>query len=131
MEEVKHLGEVKGGVQEEPKVLKVKKPRSEKQIEAFKKAKENRLKNIEINNNEKKRLLEEKILSKAISIKKKQIKKQFKSYDLDSVSDDETPIEDIKEKQRAITPPPVRPIQHIQTPIKVNPVEIKKSFTFL
>ena len=38
--------------------------------------------------------LEEKLISKAISIKKKQIKKQVI---LDEISDDETPIEKVKE----------------------------------
>ena len=108
VKEVKDLAEIKE---------KVKKPRSQKQIEAFEKAKQNRLKSIEIKKLESKKLLEDKILSKAISIKKKQIRKQFKNYNLDSISDDETPIEEIKEKHRAMTPPPIRPVQHISNPI--------------
>jgi hypothetical protein len=44
---------------------------------------------------ENKKQLEEKIVKKAVSIKKKQIKKELA---LDEISDDETPIEEIKQK---------------------------------
>ena len=100
---------------EEPEPLaKVKKPRSEKQIEAFKRAQAKRDENRLISKENTKKVLEEKILQKAISIKKKQIKKMKV---LDDVSDDETPIEEIKQIQRSMTPPPQRPIQQIQQPI--------------
>jgi ribosomal protein S7 len=115
---------------EEPKPLaeKVKKPRTEKQIEAFKKAQENRAKNILLKKEQGKKALEEKILQKALSIKKKQINKQYDLSVLDQISDDETPMEEIKQKHRAVTPPPVRPLPPtIQTPIQ----QTKKSFTFL
>jgi len=112
----------------EAAVVKVKKPRSEKQIEAFKKAKENRAKNILLKKEQGKKEFEEKILQKAISIKKKQINKQYDLAVLDQISDDETPIEEIKQKHRDITPPPVRPLPPtIQTPIQ----QIRKTFTFL
>lgn len=116
MEEVKPLAEII-----------TKKPRSEKQIEAFKKARENRMSKIEINNTEKKRLLEEKILSKALSIKKKQIKKEYvKGYDLDSISDDETPIEEIKKHIGGTTTPFIRamtPIKNrMELPVSIRPV---------
>ena len=48
-----------------------------------------------------KKALEEKVLAKAVSIKKKQIKKQVV---LDEISDDETPIEKIKEIAKKIKP---------------------------
>jgi len=107
---------------------KVKRPRTEKQIEAFKKAQENRAKNILLKKEQGKKALEEKILQKALSIKKKQINKQYDLAVLDQISDDETPIEEIKQKHRDITPPPVRSLpQTIQTPIQ----QTKKTFTFL
>jgi ribosomal protein S7 len=112
------------------KVEKVKKPRTEKQIEAFKKAQENRAKNILLKKEVGKKEFEEKILQKAISIKKKQINKQYDLTVLDQISDDETPIEEIKQKHRAVTPPPVRPLpQTIQTPIQSQ--DFKKTYTFL
>jgi 23S rRNA-/tRNA-specific pseudouridylate synthase len=112
---------------------KVKKPRTEKQIEAFKKAQENRAKNILLKKEAGKKALEEKILKKALSIKKKQINKQYDLAVLDQISDDETPMEEIKQKHRDITPPPVRPLpQTIQTPIQhQNGYGTKKTFTFL
>jgi hypothetical protein len=69
-----------------------------------------------------KKELEEKILSKAISIKKKQLKKSV----LDEISDDDTPMEEIKaivktKKSKPIPipkPPPAPPQQIIQTPLK-------------
>lgn len=94
------------------------KPRSEKQIEAFKKAQAKRDENRAKQKEDSKKVLEEKILQKAVSIKKKQIK-QMKV--LDNVSDDDTPIEEIKQIQRAMTPPPQRPIQQIQQPIIRKP----------
>ena len=104
---------------EESKPLaKVKKPRSEKQIEAFKKAQAKRDENRAKQKEDSKKVLEEKILQKAVSIKKKQIK-QMKV--LDNVSDDDTPIEEIKQIQRAMTPPTQRPIQQIQQPINRKP----------
>jgi len=82
-------------------ILKAKKPRTQKQQEAFEKAKAirdaNALKRKEEQKkkeDEERRIAEEKIVKKAIAIKKKQIKKQAV---LDEVSDDETPIEKIKE----------------------------------
>ena len=75
---------------------------TEKQLEGMKKGreklqqkhKENKEKKI-LEEEEKKKELESKIVNKAISIKKKQIKKQIA---LDEISDDETPIEEIKQK---------------------------------
>ena len=50
--------------------------------------------------------LEEKVVAKAISIKKKQIKKQSA---LDEISDDDTPIEVVKEKAKTASVKPVAP----------------------
>jgi len=114
--------------EQKPLAEKVKKPRTEKQIETFKKAQENRAKNILLKKEQGKKALEEKILQKALSIKKKQINKQYDLSVLDQISDDETPIEEIKQKHRAVTPPPIRPLPPtIQTPIQ----QTKKTFTFL
>lgn len=59
---------------------------------------------------EEKKELEEKVLSKAISIKKKQLKKSV----LDEISDDDTPIEEIKAivktKKAAIATAKAKPI---------------------
>lgn len=57
--------------------------------------------------------LEEKVVSKAISIKKKQIKKQSA---LDEISDDDTPIEKVVARAKAA---PAKP-----------PVAVKPAFTF-
>lgn len=123
--------------EKEVAVVKVKRPRTEKQIEAFKKAQENRAKNILLKKEQGKKALEEKILQKALSIKKKQINKHYDLAVLDQISDDETPIEEIKQKHRAVTPPPVRPLPPtIQTPIQHQngygvALGTKKTFTFL
>lgn len=76
------------------------KPRTEKQMEAFqraimvreenRKAREEERKRIE---EEQKKILHEKMVKKAISLKKKEIKKQAI---LDEISDDDTPIEKVK-----------------------------------
>lgn len=73
--------------------------KSEKQLESFKKAREKRMENVnrrksEIAELEKqaKEELDKKIVSKAISIKKKLIKQ---NAELDAVSDDDTPLEEV------------------------------------
>lgn len=105
----------------------LKKPRSEKQIEQFKKAceireqkrQERKSKKEEDKEQQKimlkqkedeikeriKKEMEEKIVKKAISIKKKQIKKEVV---LDEISDDDTPIEQIKKMRinKKECPPP-------------------------
>jgi len=80
--------------------VKQKKPRTEKQILAFQKAREtarvnaeNRKIVAEMRAKEEQERLEKKIVQKAISIKKKEIKKQAA---LDNISDDDTPIAEIK-----------------------------------
>lgn len=81
-------------------VVKTKKPRSEKQIQAFELARQKRDANRKARLEEKarqeeeqKKQLEEKIVQKAIQIKKKQVMKQKV---LEEISDDETPIEEVK-----------------------------------
>ena len=87
------------------------KQRTEKQLEQLKQAREKALINKEAKRKQKeeeeqkikqeleskiqaeKKAIEEKIVKKALSIKKKEIKKQ---EILDQISDDETPIEQIK-----------------------------------
>lgn len=79
---------------------KPKKPRSQKQIEQFERIRAirdaNRKARAEqkaIEEEQHKKIMEEKIVKKAISIKKKQI---LKEKVLDEISDDETPIEEVK-----------------------------------
>jgi hypothetical protein len=81
-------------------ITKEKKPRTQKQIEATNRMrdrlKEETLKRAEqkkLEEEQRKKQLEEKIVNKALSIKKKQIKKEKV---LDAISDDETPMEEVK-----------------------------------
>jgi len=96
-----------------------KKPRTEAQIKAFQRCLELKREKVKKRNDEAQRLaeydkkaLEAKVVAKAISIKKKQIKKQSA---LDEISDEEDVIEVVKEK-----PKPV-----------IKPVPAKISFTFI
>ena len=80
----------------------IKKPRSAKQIEAFKQIlllrdekRKTRADDKKIKALEEKQILEAKIIKKAITLKKKQIKKQIA---LDEISDDDEDIEIIKQK---------------------------------
>jgi len=102
---------------EEPETpkAKAKRVRSQKQIDAFNrclaKKQENAKKRMEEAKRlaeEQKKALEEKVVKKAISIKKKQIKKQVA---LDEISDDDEPIEAIREKVKKVasTPAPPKP----------------------
>ena len=97
--------------------VKEKKPRTQKQIDAFNKCIEIRGKRREERKGirdetavVKKVELEEKIVKKAVSIKKKQLKEQIA---LDAISDDDTPIEELKVKKRVRirepSPPPPPP----------------------
>ena len=80
----------------------IKKPRSVKQIEAFKQIlilrdekRKTRADDKKIKELEEKQILEAKIIKKAITLKKKQIKKQIA---LDEISDDDEDIEILKQK---------------------------------
>jgi len=102
-------------IEDEP-LTKPKKQLTAKQLEALKKGQEKRNENRVKNKTEKekreaeeKAMLEEKLVKKAIALKKKQIKKQAL---LDEISDDETPIQKIKQIAEAgnrgsPTPPPL------------------------
>lgn len=115
--------------------VKPKKKASEKQLEAMALGRlkrfeliDMRKKQAQIDRENEKKQLEEKIVQKAISIKKKEIKK---SLVLDEISDDETPIEEIKTavKAKKQQPPPKPPPQPQQAP---KAIEAKKpSFLFV
>lgn len=80
--------------------VKTKRPRTEKQREAFEKALAIKEANAlarkmerEKKEEEERKIIEEKLVKKAIALKKKQIKKQAV---LDAISDDDTPLEQCK-----------------------------------
>ena len=98
-----------------------KQPRSQKQIEAFEVAKNKRYAILRERKEEMNKLLEEKILEKALSIKKRQIKAMAI---FDGIPDDNTPIEEIKNIVRSTTP-----IKRINT-IQSNK-EVKNNFLFI
>lgn len=90
--------------------------KSEKQLESFKRAREKRMENIarrkrEVEELEKqaKEELDKKIVSKAISIKKKLIKQ---NAELDAVSDDDTPLEEVLKIAKK-KPAPVKKIRQV------------------
>tara|TARA_R110002167_G_scaffold6518_2_gene30158 strand:- start:131 stop:649 length:519 start_codon:yes stop_codon:yes gene_type:complete len=80
--------------------VKEKKPRTAKQIEAFEKARETREKNALARKQSRdeeaiaiRKQVEDKLVKKAIAVKKKQIKQQAV---LDEISDDDTPLEEVE-----------------------------------
>lgn len=108
-------------------IIAAKKPRTEKQIAVFERAKEtarinaeNRKIVAEMRAKEQQELTDKKIVQKAISIKKREIKRQAI---LDSVDDDDTPLEEIKKIvslpakksliKEVILPPPVEKPKYI------------------
>jgi hypothetical protein len=106
-----------------------KKPRSQKQIEAFEVAKNKRYTILRERKEEMNKLLEEKILQKALSIKKRQIKAMAI---FDGIPDDNTPIEEIKNIVRST--PVKMPGQVVDSgPVKrINNKEINKNnFLFI
>lgn len=93
--------EIETEIENPDSITRAKKTRTPKQLEAFEKAKAirdaNTLKRKEeakLIAQQERKMIEEKLVKKAISIKKKQIKKQSI---IDEMSDDDTPIEKIKE----------------------------------
>ena len=97
---------IEDAVEEETPVVKQKRERSEKQKEAFTKAREKMLVNLQSRKEKeaedaviRKREIEEKIVKKAIAIKKKEIKQKAI---LEQISDDETPIEEVKKIAKKI-----------------------------
>lgn len=110
-------------------ITKPKKKLTAKQLETLKRGQQIRDENARLRKQaaeakaaEEKKRIEEKIVKKAIAIKKKEIKRQAA---LDEISDDETPIEKIKEIAAAkkeqgtngspATPPSPEPIAPIRT----------------
>jgi len=108
-------------------IIAVKKPRSEKQVAVFLKAKEaarvnaeNRKIVADLRAKEQQEITDKKIVQKAISIKKREIKRQAI---LDSVDDDDTPLEEIKKIvslpakksliKEVVLPPPVEKPKYI------------------
>lgn len=99
-----------------PKKEKPKRVLNEAQLEGMRKGRESlALKNAEkkaqkeIAEAERKKQFEEKVVNKAISIKKKLLKQEIL---LDDISDDETPIEEIKQKvvaKKQVAPEPPEP----------------------
>lgn len=117
-------------VKEKKIKIKAKRIPNEAQLAGLAKGRATRDANVLNKRTEMKKVLEEKIIKKALSIKKKQINKNYAAMHVDNISDDETPIEEIKQKQRAMTPPPVRPLpQVIQVPIQAQ--QTKTSYSFL
>ena len=107
------FGNVVSDDDEEDTVEKPKPPRTQKQIEAFQKVRDKKMENAKKRQDEKKlkdeedrKELEAKIIKKAVAIKKKQIKKQVI---LEEISDDETPIEVIKQLKKSIPKPIDKP----------------------
>lgn len=129
-----------------PKKEKPKRVLNEAQLEGMKKGRETlALRNAEkkaqrlLEEAERKKQLEEKVVSKAISIKKKQLKQEIA---LDEISDDETPIEEIKQKVIAKkqvapqAPPPPTPKATKAPPafveaVPTTPVKAKPTFIFM
>jgi len=109
-------------IDKDEEITKPKKQLTEKQLEALKKGQATRDANIKKRKEEaqliaaeEKKKLEEKIVKKAISIKKQQIKKQSA---LDEIEDDETSIQKIKEIAQPketikSTPPSLAPLRKI------------------
>lgn len=100
-----------------PIVAKVKKPRSQKQIEQFERIRAIRDANRKARAEEKalqeaqqKKEIEDKIVQKAIAIKKKQIIKQKV---LEEISDDDTPIEEVKKIIKPQQKPQTEPQQQL------------------
>ena len=98
---------------DEETVEKPKPKRTQKQIDAFQKVRDKKMENAKMRQEEKKlkdeedrKELEAKIIKKAVAIKKKQIKKQTV---LEEISDDDTPIEVIKEMKKNIIPKEIKP----------------------
>lgn len=124
-----------------PKKEKPKRVLNEAQLEGMRKGREAlALKNAEkkaqreAEEAERKKQLEEKVVSKAISIKKKQLKQEIA---LDEISDDETPIEEIKQKviaKKQLPPATKQPAKHFPAPEPTPPpppVKAKPTFIFM
>lgn len=87
-------------LQADKKEVKEKKPRTAKQVEAFEKARQTRERNALARKQSRdeeaiaiRKQVEDKLVRKAIAVKKKQIKQQAV---LDDISDDDTPLEEVE-----------------------------------
>tara|TARA_R110002020_G_scaffold471763_1_gene699118 strand:+ start:472 stop:978 length:507 start_codon:yes stop_codon:yes gene_type:complete len=94
------LEHIEEPLQADKKATKEKKPRTAKQIEAFEKARQTRERNALARKQSRdeeaiaiRKQVEDKLVKKAIAVKKKQIKQQAI---LDEISDDETPLEEVE-----------------------------------
>jgi hypothetical protein len=125
------INDVVNGTGGGSQITKPKKKLTEKQLEALRKGQQTRDANAKKRREEAERIaeeerkkLEEKIVRKAISIKKKQIKKQSA---LDEIEDDETSIQKIKE----IVKPTVQSGAGLVSPMTPSlPIEIKQKINF-
>tara|TARA_R110000823_G_scaffold130192_1_gene258444 strand:- start:31 stop:549 length:519 start_codon:yes stop_codon:yes gene_type:complete len=98
---LEHIDEpIQADKKDTKKEVKEKKPRTAKQIEAFEKARETREKNALARKQSRdeeaiaiRKQVEDKLVKKAIAVKKKQIKQQAV---LDEISDDDTPLEEVE-----------------------------------
>ena len=110
---------------EPPKtVLRVKKERTPAQVKAFETARETRRINAEKRKDERdllaqqeRKLVEEKLVKKAISVKKKQIKQQAV---LDEISDDDTDMVEIQKIVKKL-PPKKTVVKEIELPTPKAP----------
>ncbi len=98
---LEHMDEpIQADKKDTKKAVKEKKPRTAKQIEAFEKARQTREKNAlarkQMRDEEAiaiRKEVEDKLVKKAIAVKKKQIKEQAI---LDAISDDDTPLDEVE-----------------------------------
>lgn len=111
-------------VKEETPIVKQKRERSEKQKEAFTKAREKMLINLQSRKEKeaedaaiKKKEIEEKIVKKAIAIKKKEIKQKAI---LEEISDDDMPIEVVKKiAKKIVAKKAPAPVAEPETPLTI------------
>lgn len=111
-------------VEKKETITKAKKPRTEAQLKAFEKARENARLNAEKRKAERetkaleeRKIVEEKLVKKAIALKKKQIKK---AAILDEISDDETSLVEIEKIVKQL-PAKTKSKTAVELPAKKEP----------
>jgi hypothetical protein len=129
-EEVEDLGKSDGVADDddddEPQTItRAKKPRTEAQMKAFEKAKEKAKLNAdkrkaerEAKALEERKAIEDKLVKKAISLKKKQIKQQAV---LDEIEDDDTPLPEIEKIVKELPAKFKKPVKQEMPVPKPNP----------
>jgi hypothetical protein len=129
-EEVEDLGKSDGVADDddddEPQTItRAKKPRTEAQMKAFEKAKEKAKLNAdkrkaerEAKALEERKAIEDKLVKKAISLKKKQIKQQAV---LDEIEDDDTPLPEIEKIVKELPAKFRKPVKQEMPVPKPNP----------